>query len=332
MKANHLKIYLILILLCVAFSCKKGKGIPSNKSSLSSITFNDDSIWIKTYRKFNNTILRPKVIEVLSATSDSTGLGIADIGLFNMLLQNYDCKNLKVEDFQTKYPFAKYEFVQNNFDELVALKLFEKEGDAYQITTNGTNVLNLLKKNYQELDDTSVEIFSLGVLRKVSQQAISKDFTGINKSLQNCKKASLRFENSNNKFLQLLTAMNDLIALRNDQSHYRYSFFSNEPYVSMERLSYPEIELLAGIAGNKSFKPNSYLKRPNWGYSENETNAFVKFLIEKELIVEKDSLYQLMDKTKKVEEEASFNCEKYFYQPWLFMTLEEYSKFKTELK
>jgi len=333
-KANIIS-YLVVMLFCCTTSCKKEKSnlkVVENQNSITYKTFEKDSIWYKVYRKFNNKILRPTVINVFQSVSDSTKLSMADIGLFNMLIQNYDCSNLKVSDFQTKYPFAKYEFVKGNFDKLVEKELFKREKDFYQLTVNGNDVLNLLKRNYQAIDDTKVDNFSLDILNRVSQHALSNKFTGINKSLKNCQKASLRFDDSKNKFVQLLTVMNHLVALRNDQSHYRYSFLETKPYSFKEELSYPIIELLAGYYNSKSFNPNNYLNRPTWGYNKKETNEYVDYLKKKDLIDKSDSLYTLSKKAEIAEKQAIKKSEEKFYEPWLFLTNDDYKKFKKTLQ
>lgn len=334
MKIKRIAIHIIFVigLVLCCFACKKDKSNTEPEFALSSSILNNDSIWIKTYQKFNNEVLRPQIMEVFKSVSDSVSLQMADIGLFNMLVQNYDCNNLKVSDFQTKYPFAKTEFVEGNFNQLVSKGLLERNEGVFKLTNTGKALLKDLKKNYQKVDDSQIDSSALALLNKVSKEALSSEFKGINKSLKNCQKASLRFDDSNNNFLRLLTVMNDLVALRNDQSHYRYSFLKDKPFNFEEELNHPMIELLAGISYNQSFNPKGYLSRPTWGYSEAETNGFLDFLRDKKLIVKKDSLYELTEVAKNIEERVSEESEWHFYQPWLFMSKKEYQKYKALLQ
>lgn len=327
----------ILLVLVLGVSCKNSNKedslIKSNKSiTIDKSTMIKDSIWFKAYRYFNNEVLRPEIVSIMQKVSDDEGIEISSLGLFNMLIQNYDCNTLKASDFQTKYPFSKTEFVKGNFNHLVSKGLFERKDSIYKLTKKGKKLLSVLKNNYQKIDDTEIETFDLSLLKKVSKLALSNQFNGINKSLKNCQQASLRFDDSKNKFLQLFTAMNDLVALRNDQSHYRYSFFKHKPFEFNEELNHPMIELLAGISSNSNFHTNSFKSRATWGYTAFETKEYLDFLIEKELVIQEDSTYKLTNKAIEIEQRASAKCEEHFYQPWPFMTNEEYQKFKTLLK
>ncbi|GAB4511276.1 MAG: hypothetical protein Tsb004_15460 [Allomuricauda sp.] len=291
-----------------------------------------DSIWFKTYRKLNNHVLLPEIIDVLKSVSDSTEIEMEDIGLFNMLVQNYDCTQLTVTDFQIKYPFAKTDYIKNKFDHLVKVGLLQKSDTIFRLSKKGKQLLEMLSEQYRNIDGSKVDVFTLNILESVTKNALSNRFEGYNPSLRNCMRASLRFDDSDHKFLRLITVMNDLVALRNDQSHYRYSLLKNNWFDPKDQLSHPMMELLAGLSNHKMFKTTSFTSRPTWGYTEAETQAYLDTLRDKGFIVQLDTVLQLTNKAKEMERRASTAFEQQFYQPWLHLPIGDYKKFKASIK
>ncbi|MGB5822176.1 MAG: hypothetical protein WBG90_22025 [Saonia sp.] len=279
----------------------------------------NDSIWFKTYFHYNNEIIRPKTQLVLQEVAERNSLSMSEMSLFNMLVQNSDFKPLEIEDFKIKYPFSKDGFVESSYNLLVEKGVMCKRSVGYALTKEGKRLLNNLELEYNKQLSHPINDSILTVFKKVSENSLRKDFSGINRSVENRKHSILRFEDSNNKFLQLMTAMGDLVALRNDQAHYRYEFILDSIPEHYGRLTHPMMELLGSVYDHGNLDVDRFLARSTWGHSNEETLKFVQDLLEMGLLNKNDSVITLSEKGNELEKRTSIIYEYKFYEPWLFI-------------
>lgn len=295
------------IVLCACRDEQEKTGQSANAGLQKMVS---DSLWFKVYDKLNNRTISPVVRSILLNTSSKYSIDHNEVSLFNMLLWNYPCDTVRIEHFLVKYPFASKRFVEDSFNRLVQNDLLKQHGHFYSLTERGLELSNFIGSQIRSHQVNGLMPI-LDLLEQVPENVNRNKFNGIQKSLKLRKQATLRFAGDTSQFARLVTVMGDLVALRNDQSHYRYNFL-----IDTINLSFPEEEIMASAFQYGFFDEDRFDHRPTWGHTNFETQKFLKTLEDKQLLFKQDSIWNITAKGKMVEDIATKEMEFRFYYPW----------------
>ncbi|MEQ9592974.1 MAG: hypothetical protein RLN86_10260 [Cyclobacteriaceae bacterium] len=324
--------------LVVAVGCGGGESQQVNSSTtVDYMQMVEDSIWYKVYRHYHNTFVRPASSYSIGAVSESEKMDPRTVGFFNFLFQNFDLSRFSSEDFLVRYPFAKQESIEISIRQLVTTGLLMHSHTGYSITEYGSKVGAALldsRMNDHALDSllgSGNHMDLIHLFEEVSRNALSENYPGMNTALQRRREVSPR-DASKSTLLRLELALGDLVALRNDQSHYRLELLKkiDSAYVKYG-LSFAAVEIMS-YAYDKNFNPAQVISRPTWGHTIEETIGFMDELVNKDLAKWEADEISLTPKGKALQLRSAEYCEQLFYAAWLPMRSENYNKLTSTIK
>ncbi|QSE99154.1 hypothetical protein [Fulvivirga lutea] len=329
-------LFLLVIICTLVSSCQNERKESTAEISTTQCTpseiydcFISDSIWFETYRHINNKLTRPLLINSYKAVNEKTGLDNRDLALLFFCASNLDSTGFNAPNFQLRYPFANRLHITGQFKKLVEEGLLEYEDARFHISEKGKKVIHEITSSIARQQIAEIKPEEVEIINHIFDQISNSD------ELENFpspleRKKSLLSSKSVSNYLRLVLLMDDLVAMRNDASHYRIKRLNNELSDTIS-VSFPATEILASLS-SKDFVYSDYSSRPTWGHSKEETNLFEEELIALNLAARKhNGALEITELGQALQSKSALNTEVTFYRPWLNIEKEALANYKSIL-
>ncbi|GAB4242572.1 MAG: hypothetical protein Tsb0034_20100 [Ekhidna sp.] len=323
--------FLTFIIGCILTSCntqpERNHSEGQKETNLRIHTLVSDSVWYDTYRGIHNRITRPMLVDALLKASDTFGIAPPDLGLLFFAASNLDSRGFDEANFKKRYPFANDSAVNTKFKSLQELGLLEYD-EAFQISQFGRSIMDYLVK---QIDDVEIPVVNESEFRllidgftMIKHEAVKIDEEGRYPSLQERSNALVQPSKDVPRKLKLILLMDDLVAIRNDASHYRFKYLNN---VEGDSLTLEAIEIMAS-AYSEPFSVSTFSSRPTWGHSGAQTRQFMAELQQFGLAKMEHDLLTLTQEGMDLQFASMKETELAFYLPWMVLDSADVSSLK----
>ncbi|MEQ8927187.1 MAG: hypothetical protein RLO81_15305 [Fulvivirga sp.] len=331
-------LFLLMSTSVLIYSCQNERKKSTSEISTTQCTpnkvfdcFISDSVWFETYRQINNKVTRPLIADAFKVVSQKTDIDNGNLGLLFFIATNLDSTGFNAPNFLLRYPFANQIYITGQFKKLAETGLLVYNNARFKISEKGRKVINDLTTaiNSQKimlLSTAEVELV-LHLFHQVSNSENLKCFPSLVERRKALVHKNVTPTSTSLKFIVL---MDDLIAMRNDASHYRMERLNKEI-----NLSLPAAEILAHL-GSGTFVYSDFSDRPTWGHSKEETTHFEEELTSLHLASRNNNgELKITELGQELQSKSALNAEMTFYEPWLNIdkeTLKDYYSILNKLK